>query len=61
MQGALWHIGKGLQLLGLIWAPYALYMGVTGQDARKELQMLGVAALQFILGYVLVRMSGASK
>jgi hypothetical protein len=61
MQGSLFYIGKGLQLLGLVWAPYALYVGVTGQDSRKELMLLLVAAFQFILGYLLIRISGARK
>ena len=61
MNGALWHIGKALQIMGLLWAPYALYLGVTGLDARKELMMLLVAAFQFILGYMLIRISGTQK
>ncbi len=61
MQGVLWYIGRGLQILGLVWAPYALFLGLNGEDARKELMMLTVAALQFLIGYGLIQLSGVKK
>jgi len=32
-----WNFGKVLQLIALIQAPYALYIGMSTNDARLEL------------------------
>lgn len=53
----IWNFGKLLQLVALIQAPYALYIGVTQNDARAELKYLLLAAVQFLLGLVLIQWS----
>lgn len=54
-----WNFGKLLQLIALIQAPYALYIGVTQNDARAELQYLVLAAIQFLIGLGLVQWSSS--
>jgi hypothetical protein len=52
-----WNLGKLLQLIALIQAPYALYIGVTTNDARLELKYLGLAVIQFLIGLGVVKWS----
>ncbi|MEZ4813994.1 MAG: hypothetical protein R3A80_02150 [Bdellovibrionota bacterium] len=52
-----WNLGKLLQLIALIQAPYALYIGVSTNDARLELKYLMLAVVQFLLGLGLVQWS----
>ncbi|MEI7441008.1 MAG: hypothetical protein WCK43_05165 [bacterium] len=52
-----WNLGKLLQLIALIQAPYALYVGVTTNDARLELKYLGLAVIQFLIGLGVVKWS----
>jgi hypothetical protein len=52
-----WNLGKLLQLIALIQAPYALYIGVTTNDARLELKYLGLAVIQFLVGLGMVKWS----
>ena len=53
----IWNLGKLLQLIALIQAPYALYIGVTTNDARLELKYLGLAVIQFLVGLGMVKWS----
>ncbi len=53
----LWNLGKLLQMIALVQAPYALYVGVTTNDARLELKYLMLAVVQFMLGLGLVKWS----
>jgi hypothetical protein len=52
-----WNLGKLLQLIALIQAPYALYIGLTTNDARLELKYLGLAVIQFLVGLGMVKWS----
>lgn len=52
-----WNLGKLLQLIALIQAPYALYIGFTTNDARLELKYLGLAVIQFLIGLGVVKWS----
>ncbi len=52
-----WNLGKLLQLIALVQAPYALYVGLTTNDSRLELKYLMLAVIQFLLGLSLVRWS----
>lgn len=52
-----WNFGKLLQLVALIQAPYALYVGLSTNDARTELKFLMLAVVQFLLGLALVQLS----
>ena len=52
-----WNLGKLFQLIALIQAPYALYIGVTTNDARLELKYLGLAVIQFLVGLGMVKWS----
>ena len=56
-----WNFGKLLQLVGLIQAPYALYVGVTTNDARAEMKYLGLSVAQFMIGLALVKWSSGDK
>jgi hypothetical protein len=52
------HVGRALQIFGLILLPAALLYGMTSQDRGAigvELACLGVGALAFLLGTWLVR------
>jgi hypothetical protein len=53
----IWNLGKLLQLIALIQAPYALYLGLTTNDARLELKYLGLAVIQFLVGLGMVKWS----
>jgi hypothetical protein len=53
----IWNLGKLLQLIALIQAPYALYVGLTTNDARLELKYLGLAVIQFLVGLGMVKWS----
>ena len=53
----IWNFGKLLQLIALLQAPYALYVGVTTNDARLELKYLGLAVIQFLIGLGMVKWS----
>lgn len=53
----IWHVGKFLQLTGLVVAPYALYVGMSTSDARSELKLLLLAVIQFLLGLLMVKWS----
>ena len=55
MKSFLWHTGKFLQMVALVMAPYALYMGMSTHDAKLELKLLLISVLQFLVGYFLVR------
>ncbi|NCN27596.1 hypothetical protein GW915_08490 [bacterium] len=55
MKSLLWHFGKLLQMLGLILAPYALYVGMSTSDAKIELKLLLISVACFIMGVMLVR------
>lgn len=56
-----WNFGKLLQMVALIQAPYALYLGVTTNDARMEMKYLGLAVVQFLLGLGLVKWASGDK
>ncbi len=57
----LWNLGKLLQLVALIQAPYALYLGLTYNDARLEMKYLGLAVVQFLLGLLLVKATSTAE
>jgi hypothetical protein len=50
-----WNFGKVLQLIALIQAPYALYIGMSTNDARLELKYLLLAVIQFLSGLLMVK------
>ena len=51
----MWHLGKVLQLIALVLAPYALMVGMSTSDARRELSLLLISVAFFLAGWVLVR------
>lgn len=57
MRSTLWSLGKFLQLLGLVWGAYSLFVGLNTHDAKRELTLLLAAVFQFLAGWVLVRYS----
>lgn len=59
VKNIVWHLGKFLQMLALVIAPYALYLGMSTSDARSELKLLLLAVIQFLIGLLLVKWSSA--
>jgi hypothetical protein len=49
---------KGLEILGLILASLAIYIGIVPGDFRTETWMFAIAVVVFFTGVVLERMSG---
>ncbi len=48
-------LGRTLQFLGLVVSGSALFVGVLGKDARRELAVLGFGAAIFFAGWMLQR------
>lgn len=61
MKSLLWHGGKLLQLIALTQVGYALIVGLSTNDSRREIELLILGAVQFLVGVVLVRFSGEGK
>ena len=51
----MYALSRLVQFAGLVVAGSALFVGVMGKDARRELMVLGAGAAIFLLGYVLQR------
>lgn len=51
----MYALARLVQFAGLVVAGSALFIGVMGKDARRELMVLGVGAGVFLLGYMLQR------
>jgi len=47
--------GRALQFLGLVVTGIALFVGLGGGDARRELLVLGIGAAVFFAGRLLER------
>ena len=48
-----------LQLLGLIWAGYGLFIGLYEQDIRGELTFGALGAVLFLIGWMLQKRGGS--
>jgi hypothetical protein len=51
----MYALGRTVQFLGLVVAGAALFVGVIGQNSRRELGLLGVGAAIFFAGWMLQR------
>jgi hypothetical protein len=51
----MYRLSRAVQLLGLVLAGSALFVGVLGHDVRRELLLLGIGAAVFFAGQVLQR------
>ncbi len=51
----MYAVARAVQFLGLIVAGAALFVGLLGHDARRELVQLGIGAAIFLAGYGLQR------
>jgi hypothetical protein len=58
MRSLLWHGGKLLQLIAMAQVAYALFVGLSTNDSRRETELLVLGSAQFLIGVVLVRLSG---
>ena len=58
MKSFLWHGGKLLQMIALTQVGYALIVGLSTNDSRRETELLVLGVAQFLVGLVLVRFSG---
>ncbi|HEX7152615.1 MAG TPA: hypothetical protein VF618_14090 [Thermoanaerobaculia bacterium] len=47
------HVGRLLQIAGLIILPVALSIGVFGGDVRLEVKLLFIGGGVFLLGWIL--------
>jgi hypothetical protein len=54
----LYHLGKLLQIVGLLVVGAALVVGFQTTDPFTELKMLGAGALVFYAGWLVERKSG---
>jgi hypothetical protein len=45
-----WLLGKTLQLMGLLTTGFALYVGLSTGDSKRELMLLLAGAAQFLIG-----------
>ena len=52
---SMYALARLVQFAGLVVAGSALFVGVMGKDARRELMVLGIGAAIFLLGYMLQR------
>ena len=52
-----WFVGKLLQILGLLSAGYALYVGLSTNNSRQELALLGTGVIEFVCGLLLLKFS----
>jgi hypothetical protein len=50
-----YRLGRATQLLGLVVAGSALFVGVLGHDVRRELLLLSIGSGIFFAGYLLRR------
>ena len=48
-----------LQLLGLVWAGYGLFIGLYEQDIKTELTFAGLGAVLFLIGWALQKRTGS--
>jgi len=48
-------LARSVQFLGLVVAGAALFVGVLGQNVRRELMLLGIGAALFFAGRALQR------
>ena len=51
----MYTLGRSVQVIGLVVAGAALFVGVLGHEVRRELLLLGVGAGIFSAGYMLQR------
>jgi hypothetical protein len=51
----MYAVGRAVQFLGLIVSGAALFVGVLGQNSRRELAVLGLGASIFLAGWLLQR------
>ena len=48
-----------LQLLGLVWAGYGLFIGLYEQDIKTELTFAALGAVLFLIGWALQKRTGS--
>ena len=51
----MYGFGRAVQFLGLVVSGAAFFVGVLGQNVRRELALLGVGAAIFFAGWMLQR------
>jgi hypothetical protein len=51
----MYALGRTVQFLGLVISGAGFFVGVLGQDVRRELTLLGVGAAIFLAGWLLQR------
>lgn len=58
MRTWIFYSGRLLQIMAMIQVAYALHVGLETSDAREELKLLALGALEFILGTYMVKKTG---
>lgn len=51
----MYALARSVQFLGLVVAGAALFVGVFGQNVRRELALLGIGAAIFFAGWAMQR------
>ena len=55
MKVVAWYFGRGLQILGLITVGFALFVGLRTGDSKQEITLLGIGAVEFIIGLLCLK------
>ena len=53
-----YRVGRALQMIGMAFLPVALYVGLVKGDVRREVSLLFVGGLVFVVGWMI---AGRSK
>ena len=56
-----WYLGRLLQICGLVTTGYALYVGLSTNDSKQEITLLGFGAFEFVLGLFLLKSSAGGQ
>ena len=49
-RGIIFILAKGLQVMGILTMPWALWFGMARDDSGSELMLLGLGAVLFLMG-----------
>lgn len=57
----IWHLGKIFQMIALTMGGYSLYVGLSTNDAKRELALLLASVALFVAGLILVRYTESKR
>jgi len=53
-----WLLGRTLQFIALIQVGFALYIGLSTADSKREITILSLGVIEFLVGLIIVRATG---